>query len=955
MLLIILALLLATVAVSPLATTLLRRNAGWLLAIPLLAAAALGVAVYVPSSSGEPHTESLEWLPTIGAELALRIDGLSLIFLLLVAVIGAGVLIYSTRYLGKGRHTAFYFFICGFAAAMALLVLTDDLMVFYVAWELTTLCSFFLIGDAGQKGHKPAIRTLLVTVFGGLMLLTATIIMAVTTGTMKISAVLTDPVWAERPGLTTLVAVLVAVAAFTKSAQFPFQSWLPDSMVAVAPVSAYLHAAAMVKAGIYLLLRYSPMFSGETVWNVLLITIGLGTALLGAFTAVRRDDLKELLAYSTMSQLGLIVAVIGIGTPTAIAAAVTHTIAHAIFKAALFMSVGIVEHEAGTRSFSELRQLRVNMPVTKTLVALTATSMAGVPLLFGFVSKESLLTAAVEAPLPWTAVTLIVVGLVVTSMFTFAYSFRYIIGVFGGTKKTLVDDPEPRTVDEAAPAFWAVPALLAVATVVFGLVPQLLEEVVADGTLAASGTEHEPHLALWHGFNLPLALSALIIAAGVVLVVYRDVVGAVLRNFHAPIKGTDAVEYLRQGTIDLGSKLVTSPSGTTSMRRHLTAPARGRLVIAVGGMFTLTDHDPVGGGRAHPGDWIYVLIVAIGVGAAVTAKSRLTIVVVISIAGFGTTLWFFGLGAADVATTQLTVEILTVIILVLILRRLPDHFTRDTQRAQVSSIVLAVGVGLAAMLAVLALTGRREKTPVSEYYLREAENVTGGSNIVNTILVEFRALDTLGELTVLGFAGIGIYVLLKKRELLPVRPARLEHRSPVYDAAVNSVFLRMTTRIVGPIVILISLLLFFRGHNETGGGFVAALVGAAGFGLLYLSAPTDRAAKVKWPFLALIGAGVAVGAGVGFVGFLEGSFLAPIQFEFFGTHQSTSLIFDLGVYLAVVGMVLTAINMLGGVQSPDSPDAPLERDAPEPTTAPELVGADAGAEIDADQEGGRDR
>lgn len=948
MLLLILALLLATVALAPLAARLLGRNAGWALSVPLLVSAVLAAVSYVPSSSGAPYTESLNWLPSLGANLTVRIDGLSLVFLMLVLIIGAGVLIYSTRYLGKGRHSSFYFYISGFAAAMSLLVLTDDLMVFYVAWELTTFCSFFLIADSGEKGRQPAIRTLLVTVFGGLLLLTATVVMAVATSSMRISTILVDPVWTENPWLTVAVAVLLAGAAFTKSAQFPFQAWLPDSMVAIAPVSAYLHAAAMVKAGIYLILRYTPMLGEVTVWNVLLISAGLFTALFGAMTAIRRDDLKELLAYSTMSQLGLLVAVVGIGTPTAVAAAVTHTIAHAVFKAALFMSVGVVEHETGTRSYAQLRTMRLKMPVTKTIVVISALSMAGVPLLFGFISKEFLLQAGVAAEFPPSTVTLIVAAITVTSMFTFAYSLRYIIGVFGGTTKTLAEVADPVTVREAPPTFWLVPAVLSVATVVFGLLPWLLENPVADASSAAAGQPYEPGLALWHGFTVPLGLSAAIIVVGSLLVIYSEQVGHALRFYRAPLQGVDAVDYLRQGTIDLGAKLVTGPSGTTSMRRHLAAPLLGLLVIAAVGFFTLTDLPEVVAERSRPLDWIFVFIVALGVAASVSAKSRLTVVVVISIAGFGVTLWFFSLGAADVATTQLTVEILTVVILVLILRRLPDRFTPETKAAKVSSIALAAAVGVAAMLAVLALTGRREKSDAAEYYLREAENVTGGTNIVNTILVEFRALDTLGELTVLGFAGIGIYALLKSRPLLPARPALMDEDSPVLSALANSVFLRATTRLIGPLIIVISVLLFFRGHNETGGGFVAALVGAAGFGLLYLSAPTDRAAKVKWPFLALIGAGIAVGAATGLVGYLAGSFLEPIQFEVFGLKQTTSLVFDLGVYLAVVGMVLTAVNMLGGVQDPGSPDAPLEREPedhePDPLdTPPDPDGATATA------------
>ncbi|AGF72812.1 DUF4040 family protein [Corynebacterium halotolerans] len=924
MLLTVLAVLAATVALSPAVSRLLGRNAGWLLALPLLIGAVIGVMTYTrPGSEEGVHTEVWEWMPTIGVDLAVRFDGLSFVFLMLVLLIGAGVLMYSTRYLGKGRNSAFYFFICGFAAAMGLLVLTDDLIVFYVAWELTTLCSFFLIANAGEKGHDPAIRTLLVTVGGGLLLLTATVVMVVATGTTRISEVLADPVWADRPGLTALVAVLIAGAAFTKSAQFPFQAWLPDSMVAIAPVSAYLHAAAMVKAGIYLVLRYSPMLADVGIWNTLLITAGLITALFGAVTAVKQDDLKALLAYSTMSQLGLLVATVGIGTETALTAAVVHTIAHACFKAALFMMIGVVEHEAGTRNYSELTAMRLKMPVTRTVVVISAASMAGIPLLFGFVSKESLIDAALHSGFHTDIVTLVTGTVVASSMFTFAYSARFIMGVWGRRSPGPIDGGEPETVREAAPGFLLVPSLLAVVTVVLGIAPFLVENPVADAALAVSGEEVTPGLALWHGFNPALALSALIIAVGAVLVGLRRPVDEFLGRFRAPVGGLEIVERLRQGTIDFGA-VVTRSTGTTSMRRHLTAPIIGLVVIAVVGVLVLTNLPPVVGERSEPTDWIFVLFILLGVIAAARSQSRLNVVIVIAVIGFGITLWFFTLGAPDVATTQLMVEVLTVVVMMLVLNRLPHRFTPETRRAELWSVVVAVAAGLATVLGVLALTGRREKSEVAEYYLREAENITGGANIVNTILVEFRALDTLGELTVLGVAGISVAALLKSRPLLPVRRKNLDLQSPIAGPRENSVFLRATTKLVGPIIIAMSLLLLLRGHYETGGGFIAALVGGAGFALLYLAAPSDREAKIKWSYMGLIGAGVVTGAGVGLLGYLEGSFLAPLHFEVFGSGQSTALIFDIGVYFAVIGVVLAALNLLGTEEAAEeTPDEDL--------------------------------
>ena len=897
----VLALLGVTVASAPLFSRLLGRNAGWVLALPLIISTALAVSVY-----DGIHTESVPWIPSLGVDFNIRLDGLSFVFLLLVLVIGAGVLMYSTRYLHH-KDSAFYFFIVGFAAAMALLVTTDNIFVFYVAWEMTTLCSFFLIGNSGEKGHQPAIRTLLVTVLGGLLLLTATIIMAVSTGTLQLSEVIASDYWADNPGVLTAVAMLVAGAAFTKSAQFPFQAWLPDSMVAIAPVSAYLHAAAMVKAGIYLILRYSPLFGEVAIWNVLLIVCGLFTAAFGAMTAVTRDDLKELLAYSTMSQLGLLVATVGIGTDAALTAAIVHTIAHACFKAALFMSVGIVEHESGTRSYSELRYVRTNMPVTKTLVVIAAASMAGLPLLFGFISKEGLIEAALAAPFGDHINVIITGGVVLTSMFTFVYSFKYIIGVFGARKNAEVD----KEVAEAAPTFWIIPALLAALTLALGLYPGAVDGLVDDAALAATGADQHVHLAIWHGFNMALGMSALIIVVGTLLVLNREQLFRAMSVFGAPLTGLYVVEFLRQGIIDTGNKYFTAATGTTSMRRHLVLPLLGVIALTVVGIFTLNDLPEVVGERAWAIDWIFVLLVAMGCIATVMAKSRLTVVVVVSIAGFGMCLWFYILGAADVANTQLTVEILTVCVLVLILHRLPDHFTPDTRRSHFWSIVLAVAVGVSTMLAVLALTGRREISDVSEYFLRQTEELTGGSNIVNVILVEFRAFDTLGELTVLGVAGIAIAVLLSNNRLLAVHDTHMDKHSPLIDARANSVFLRSTTKLVGPIIVALSLLLFFRGHNEAGGGFVAALIASAGFALVYLSAPSNAEAKIRLPYMALIGGGITIAVTTGLLGFVEGSFLKPLDTHIFGLHLSTALLFDLGVYLAVIGMILAAFNLLG--------------------------------------------
>jgi multicomponent Na+:H+ antiporter subunit A len=893
-------LVLACLLAGP-ATRLLGRAAGAALAVPLLVAAAL-IWSARPGPGADAVEQRVPWLPTLGADLALRLDGLSVVFALLVLVIGAAVLLYAARYLGSaGRHGSFFVLMTAFAAAMLLLVLADDLVVLFVAWELTTLCSFFLIARSGPDAREPAIRTLLVTAAGGLSLLAAVVVMAVGTGTTRISAVLAHSAWQDG-GFATAVAVLLAVAAFTKSAQLPFQAWLPDSMVAATPVSAYLHAAAMVKAGIYVLLRFSPVLAGVPVWTVLLVTAGLATALLGAAGALRRHDLKELLAYSTVSQLGLLVAMIGVGTPAALTAAVVHTVAHALFKSALFLLVGVVDHEAGTRDVRELAALRTRMPVTVTALALAAASMAGVPLLLGFISKESMFEAFLHVPGPGWLTALVVTAAALTSVLTFAYSGRLVLGARGGRSGRLVP--------EASVTLWGVPALLALGGLVLGVAPFLLDDLVTAGAAAAGSADDPVHLALWHGLTPALGISAGVLALGTGLVVARRRVDRITAPLALPVSGLAVVDRTRAGIIRVGG-VVAGWSGSTSPYRHLAVPVLGLVVIAGAGAWGARSLPPVVGDTSRPMDWVLVVLVAAGVVGAVRAATRLAAVVVVGVVGFAMTLWFVVLGAADVALTQLLVEILTVTVMVLVLRRLPSRFAAERERRRLPAVVLAVAAGAATTFGVWALTGRREPSAAAEYFLAEGAEVTGGANLVNTILVDFRALDTFGELTVLGVAGVVIAALLHVRHPTPVRSAELDDSSPLSDARANTVFARTATRVLGPVVVLVSVVLLLRGHQEPGGGFIAALVAGAGFALLHLSAPSDAAGRLRWPYLALIGSGIVVAAGTGAAGYLDGSFLAPLHVDVLGVKLTSALVFDVGVYLTVIGVVLAALNLLG--------------------------------------------
>ncbi|MGC0144418.1 DUF4040 family protein [Pseudactinotalea sp. Z1732] len=919
--------------VAPFAGRALGAGAGWLLGAGLAGLCAAVAALAPQVFGGSPVVQTVPWMPTLDVHLMLRLDGLSLVFALLVLGIGAIVLVYSARYLGRGPHAGFYGWMSAFAAAMLALVLADDVVVMFVAWEITTLCSFFLIARSGPSAREPAIRTLLVTVAGGLSLLAAVVVMVVATGTTRLSAILADGIWAEHGVLTTTVLVLVVLAAFTKSAQFPFHAWLPDAMAAITPVSAYLHAAAMVKAGIYLLLRFSAAFAQVPIWNVLLISAGLTTAVLGAVVALRQHDLKELAAYSTVSQLGLLVAVIGVGTQEAMVAGVVHTVAHALFKGSLFMLIGVVDRQAGSRDLRRIGGVVRAMPLTAVALVATVASMAGIPPLLGFVSKENLYEAFLSVEGPWGPVLAGVA--VVASVFTVAYSGRILWGLLARPASpasrsesvaAAADDAaapaaggaEPRSERkprEAAVPFWLMAALPGLAGLVVGVAPFLLDTLVATAAGAAAGTGIEVHLALWHGLNVALVLSAIAVGFGAVAIRARGRIDVIMQARSFPFSALGVVDATRRGIISLGVR-AGAPTASNAPARHLAVPMVMIVLIAVVGLARFAGLPQVVGTRSQPLDWLLVVLIVGGVAGAVLAPTRVAAIVVTGVVGFSTTLWYYVLGAADVALTQLLVEILTVLVMVLVLRRLPERFRPASNRRRLGAGALALAAGAATTVGVLALTGRRPLSPAGEFYLMRGEDLSGGQNVVNTILVDFRALDTLGELTVLGVAGVTVAAILAARDPLATqRPdPPLRHGGGLADSAHNTIFIRTLQKWVGPAVVVLSVLFLVRGHNLPGGGFISALIGGAGFGLSYLAAPQDK--QFRLPPMALIGSGVLVGTGIGLVGLADGSFLRPLHAYLFDIHLTTALVFDVGVYLAVIGVVLASINLLGSERPP---------------------------------------
>ncbi|WP_245554879.1 DUF4040 family protein [Nesterenkonia alba] len=924
------------VPAAAVAHTVLGRNTGWFAAAALTVLGIFSLTWLPDVIAGETAEEHLPWIPTVDVGISLRLDGLGMVFLLLVLFIGALVMAYSARYFSPQKKTSdYYVWMLLFVFAMSGMVLADDMILLFVFWEFTTLCSFFLINRSGDKAPAPAQRTLLLTMAGGLGLLTAVLWIIVRTGTTSLSAALEHQVWGEDAVFTGVVAVLIAFAAFTKSAQFPFHLWLPDAMVAPAPVSAYLHAAAMVKAGIYLLLRFAPVFEGVAIWQSLLIICGLITALIGALFALQRHDIKEIMAYSTVSQLGFLVAVIGIGTPTAIAAAIIHVVAHALFKSSLFMMVGIIEHEAHSRDIRELNGLRKTMPVSFVITVLGCLSMAGVPPLFGFVSKENLLKGFLSGQegtfgpgLTWTVTLLAVLA----AVGTFAYCGRIVLGAFTSyTGAGAKDEPrKPMAADAAheAPMSFYLPALLPALGGLLGFAPFLFDGLITSAVDAAATVAYDAHFYLWGGITVDLMLSVAIMGIGLVAVFGRTRLDSVIPRTILPWTGVAVAEKMRTGSIDIGRR-VGDLTRTDMHGLHLTVPGIFLAGLFIAGVLHVGDVGSFDPGHTLMTDWVLIGLLAIFLVGTVISQSRTAAAVLAGGAGFVVGAWYFALGAVDVGMTQLLVEILTVVVLVLVLRKLPRRFHAVSRRRTVVSAVVAVAFGAMAFIATFALTGRRGQSPAAEWYLTETYDVVGAVNTVNSILVDFRPLDTFGELTVLGVAGFAILAVLNSAfSTSDNEPAesKLWDGTPLANSEDNTTAMRKVFTWMAPFIIILSLVLLARGHYESGGGFIAALVLGGFFALRYLVAPSDSAVKLRFDYALIIVGGIALGAAIGLAGFLdgeEGSYLRPIVIVEglplpWGTEAgftlTTALVFDVGIYLAVIGAVLTAIDRLGQAQ-----------------------------------------
>jgi len=738
----------------------LGRRAGVVLAVvPALLFAHF--ARWLPGvAGGAVPVESWPWVPGLGITLAFRADGLALLLALLVTGIGALVLVYGGTYLdGDPRRPRFFAGILFFMGAMLGLVLADDAIVLFVFWELTGVSSYLLIGYEHEKAEarQAALQALLVTGAGGLALLAGLLLLGQVAGTFELSALGAHAAAVRTSGLYLPVLLLVLLGAFTKSAQVPFHFWLPGAMAAPSPVSAYLHSATMVKAGIYLLARLHPVLGGTPAWHTLVILAGTATLLTGAALAWGQTDLKRLLAFTTVSALGALTLLVGIGTELAAQAAMMFLLVHALYKAALFLGVGTLDHEAGTRDHRLLGGLVTVMPMTAVAVSVSALSMAGLPPLFGYVAKELFYEAKQEAPLAGDLVT---VASFLGSALVAAAAGLVGIRPFLGRRGSATDGAH-----EGPPALWLGPVVLASLSTALGLLPGLLAAPLVQAAATAVHGEHtEVALQPWMGMSPALVQSLLMLATGVLLYAVHDRLLPRLTGLRALAAWGPGAAYraAQDGVLAL-ARWQTRVLQNGVLGWYLLVVV-GTTVALVGGIFLAR----VGVPSPLPGEVrVYEAAVTAAMAAAamavVAARSTLFAVAALGIVGYGTALLFLFFHGPDLALTQIAVETLTVVLFVLLLKRLPRLRILSSRAELVRDGIVAVTGGALMSALVLAAAALPHPSPLTDYFARASAPLANGRNVVNVILVDFRSLDTLGEITVLAVAALGVVALLGRR------------------------------------------------------------------------------------------------------------------------------------------------------------------------------------------------
>jgi multicomponent Na+:H+ antiporter subunit A len=938
----VLAILVAHAAAAALAPLLVHR---WgrmafypLALVPL--ASLVWVATHWPRA-GSATTVDVQWVPELSMDIALRFDSLAAIMSVLVLAIGALVLFYCADYFHhhdghtEKRLPSFAAELVAFSGAMFGLVVSDNMLVLYVFWELTTVLSFLLVGHYAERAtsRRAAMQALLVTTLGGLAMLVGIVVLGNSAGTYLLSELIVAP----PTGVAASVAiVLVLVGALSKSAIVPMHFWLPGAMAAPTPVSAYLHAAAMVKAGVYLIARMAPGFAESPPWRPTVITLGVLTMLLAGWRAVREYDLKLILAFGTVSQLGLITVMVGSGGADMMLAGLAMLCAHAMFKAALFMVVGVIDHATGTRDIRRLAWLGArSRPLLIISVGATA-SMAALPPFLGFVAKEADFETVLHSPTLGAAAPYVLAGIVLGSVFTTAYSLRFLFGAFG---RKGAAEPSRRVAEMHRPPTTLLlpPAVLAASGLLLGLWPTPLDDALDNYAGTLPGGEHYK-LALWHGLGLPLLLSVLVLAVGTAVYFGRDglrrirtvrePLGNADRFYDAAVRGLDLLSVRLTATTQRGSIPATQSVILSTLvlvpMIVLALGARDRPEFAVWG---------------SPVQVVVGLIILAAALGATVMRNRLAAVLLVGVTGYGCGAIFAFHGAPDLALTQFLVETLLLVIFVLVLRTLPAEADRTHMRRQrLPRIVLALAVGATVTTLAVYAMAARTGVPIAALIPDAAYYRGHGANSVNVLLVDIRAWDTMGEIMVLLVAATGVASMVFRHRRFGAAPRVADAGQPdigklpvsidreitwlrgseLRDPRHRSLVLEVATRIIFPLIMVLSAYFFFAGHNTPGGGFAGGLTAGLALVLRYLAGGRYELGETL-PLDAgkILGTGLLLSAGTAVTSIFLGapvlsSALIEIDVPVLGTVKFvTALFFDLGVYLIVVGLVLDVLRSLG--------------------------------------------
>ncbi|MEV4826061.1 Na+/H+ antiporter subunit A [Micromonospora sp. NPDC049274] len=889
---------------------------------------------------GGAVVETYPWIGQLGLDIALRLTTLSWLLTLLVGGVGALVLVYSARYFEPGAPgmAQLAAVLVAFAGAMLVLIFADDLLLLYVGWELTTIFSYLLIGHSSERRSSrwAAAQALTVTTLGGLAMLVGFILLGEHAGSYRWSEIATHPL--PGGGYLITAVLLILAGALSKSAVLPFSSWLPVAMAAPTPVSAYLHAAAMVKAGVYLVGLLAPVLATVGPWRPVVLIAGVATMLVGGWAALRQNDLKLLLAYGTVSQLGLLVAVTGAGTPAAALAGTAMLLAHALFKAALFLVVGVIDHGAGTRDLRELSGLRRWSRPLFGVAVLAAASMAGVPPLVGFVAKEAVFAAFTDDPLVLT-------GLVAGTVLTVAYSARFLWGAFADRPGVEPVQPTPIAASMLVP-----PAVLAVVGLLAGPAAGVLNGLLHPYAELLGSVD--AHLTLWPGPTAALGLSGLALVGGGLLFALRGPLAPVLARLRSPVGGNQGYEWV----VDRFDRIAIEVTGATqrgSLPQYLGIILVAVVLLPGGAMLA------AGPWRARLPMWdnplqpVVVVVIAVAALLAVRARRRLTAMLLVGMTGYGTAMLFILHGAPDLALTQFLVETATIAVFVLVLRRLPERFSaRPLRRSRWARRAIGVAMGVVAGGLALVAAGARRAPDISAAFPDLAVSEGYGRNVVNVTLVDIRAWDTMGEVAVLVVAATGVASLIFERSRTGPRPRRPESADravrsdrpvwlrggPTLYEERRSIVLEVVTRLIFHTVALFSLFLLFSGHNAPGGGFAGGLVAGLALVVRYLAGGRYELTEAAPVGAGLIlGAGLALAVGTGAVALLVGgsvlqSAKLDLSLPLIGdVHLVTALFFDIGVYLIVIGLLLDILRSLGAevdrhIEATDTADGGLAVD-----------------------------